>query len=230
MFRFATAASISVLLALAGAGDAEAQGQPGRVSLQLEGVMFQPQATGSVFDLAASELTLASDDFRHVRPGAEMAIRLYSRLWIMAGWSTGSTEVESSIRRQGTGSQVTRLDLENALLGGITLDLLPGKGAGSWRVSASGGAGQHAYRFEQRGTFPDAARPGSTLTGTFASEGEGTLLFGGLRVERLLTDRIGVSVGARYQWSEAEVGGDFRGFAPISLSGIGVSTGLRFNR
>jgi hypothetical protein len=31
-----------------------------------------------------------------------------------------------------------------------------------------------------------------------------------------------------YQWSEATVGGDYNGFDPISLSGLGISTGLAF--
>jgi hypothetical protein len=226
MSRFASVASFSILLAFAGASQVQAQSLSGRLSVQAEGVLFQPSAIGSVFDLASSELTLGSDDFRHVRPAVEVMFRVLPRVSALAGWSSGTKEVQSTIR-QGSGSQVTSLGLENALVAGIVLDLATWGEAGVWRATASAGYGQQSYSFEQRGTFPDASRPGSTLEGKFLTEGKGGLSFAGVRVERAVSNRVALTLGARYQWSEAEVSGDFRGFAPISLSGFGVSTGLR---
>jgi hypothetical protein len=229
MFRVASVVSFSLLVGLAGAVEAQAQDFMERLSLRVEGAVFQPKASGSVFDLATSELTLGSDDFRHVRPGAELQVRLHDRLSVLAGWSSGAREVESTIR-QGTGTQTTSLDLTNALVAGLDVVIATWGDSSAWRASTNMGVGRHAYRFEQRGTFPDASRPGATLQGSFLTEGSGDLAFLGARIERRVSERAAISLGARYQWSEAEVSGDYRGFAPLSLSGLGMSTGVRLNR
>jgi hypothetical protein len=206
--------------------DTHAQSAAGRLSLHLEGILFQPEASGSVFDLTASELGVEAKEYRHIRPSAEIGLRLHRRVSLIPGWSSGSQEVRSTAP-QGVASQLTNLEFRNAIWGGMGVHVASWGSSGQWRTEAVGGVGRQSYQFGQTGTFPDASRPGSTLDGAFLTQGKGYLQFAGLRLERALSPRLGISIGGRYQWSKAEVSGDYQGFPPISLSGFGVSTGLR---
>jgi hypothetical protein len=200
-----------------------------RVSLSVQGSLFQPAASGSVFDLARTELTLDQGDFRVLRVGAEATVRVHPKVSLVGGWSTGETEVSSGIRRTsvyGTGTQTTVLSLDPALRGGLLVELGRFGAEGEWTVATLVGVGRQGYQFTQTGVFPDASTPGSTFSADLASEGTGDLYFGELRLTRTLTDRLGVLVSLGYQSSEARVGGDYVGFDPISLSGLGISTGL----
>lgn len=221
-----------VCFGLWGAGAAATEGQTGegRFNIHVDGVLFQPAASGSVFDLAASELTLASKDYRHVRPSVEVSARVHPRVSVLAGWSTGSTEANSTSRQPlggGSANQTTTFEVSDAFIGGLVLHVGTFGSGGQWRADVLGGAGRQSYVFRQVGTFPDASQTGTTLQGDFLTQGSGDLAFVGVRLDRSLSQRVGLSVSSRYQWSEAEVGGDFAGFAPISLDGLGLGMGIR---
>lgn len=218
-------------LAFVGTLDAQQSTLASRLSVSVQGTLFQPSAAGSVFDLARSELTLSAADFRHVRLGAEAIFRAHPRFSVTAGWSTGETEIESSIRRAsiyGNGMQSTTLALDPAVTAGLAFDVARLGAEERWSILALAGAGRQGYQFRQSGTFPDSAAAGTTFQADLNTEGTGDLYYAELRVVRDLNQRLGLTLGARYQWSEAKVGGDYLGFDPISLSGLGITTGLRF--
>lgn len=219
-------AIFSLGLVLIAPSHMEAQAESGRLSIHVGGVLFQPDASGSVFELTASELAVGSSEYRHFRPSAEVAIRIHPRLSLMAGWSSGSKEIQSTVT-QGMASQATELTMNNTFTGGAVLHLARWGADGAWQLDALGGLGRQSYAFRQVGIFPDASRPGNTFSGAFFTDGKADLQFAGLRLDRAISRRLGVSAGVRYQWSEGEATGDYQGFAPISLSGFGVSTGVR---
>jgi hypothetical protein len=228
--RLAVAALIGIVTSLV-SSDLEAQeGRlASRLNVSVQGSVFQPSASGSVFDLARTELTLSQGDFRVARIGAEATLRVHPRVSVVGGWTTGERESSSTARRSaiyGPVTQTTKLSLDPALKGGILVELRRFGSDETWALATLVGAGRQGYRFEQSGVFPDASAPGTTFGADLMTEGTGDLYFGELRVTRELSGRLSALVGLGYQWSEATVGGDYLGFDPISLSGLGLSTGL----
>jgi hypothetical protein len=230
MRRFFLMAVVPTLMMLSATRPLEAQEQEGsRFSVTLQGGVFQPTASGSVFDLARTELTLGQSDFRVLRVGVEAAVRVHPKVSVVGGWSTGDTEASSSMRNSsvyGTGTQTTVLSLDPALRGGLLVELSRFGAEERWTLSTLVGVGRQGYQFTQTGVFPDASTPGSTFSADLATEGTGDLYFGELRLTRTLTARLGAVASMGYQWSEAPVGGDYVGFDPISLSGLGISAGF----
>jgi len=223
---FLISALLSMSAALVSPSSADGQSPSGRLSLHVDGVLFQPKASGSVFDLAESELGIRSSEYRHVRPSVEVALPVHPRLSLMGSWSSGSKEIQSTIH-QGIAPQSTHLRMENAFAGGLVLHLAHWGNDGVWRLDVLGGAGRQSFAFGQTGVFPDASSPGATFSGAFHTDGKADLQFAGLRLNRAISQRLGLSAGARYQWSEAEVSGDYQGFRPISLSGFGIAAGIQ---
>lgn len=197
------------------------------------GGVFQPRAQGSVFDVATSNLTLSRSDFRMERMGLNAAVRVRPRVYLLLGGEAGDTEATSFVRGAGAEEmalrQTTTLKMNTAYYGGIAADLLHST-SGSWLVQGLAGVGRSGYRFEQVGSFPDGAPSGGSFSDTLRTRGTGTTTFLGIRGIRTLNGPLALTVDLRGQRGEADVGGDYLDFSPISLSGIGLMVGvaLRF--
>jgi hypothetical protein len=90
-------------------------------------------------------------------------------------------------------------------------------------VGAGGGA--HWYKLTQQGDFVDFVDL-SVFTDLFQSSGwtPSAHVFGGADIK--MYKRLYLTVEARYQWADDDLGADWINFDPIDLSGFQLGTGI----
>lgn len=211
----------------------------GSVSLRVGA--SRPNATGSVFDFAAEQLTLGPNNYLGLAYAADVAFNLSPRAEIVLGVGVNKRRLGSSYRDWTDNNdkeieQQTRFDRAPVTVG-LRWNLLPAGRRVSrlaWVPSKvvpylAAGGGTMYWRFRQEGDFvdfQDNTRPvfraviedrGWTAAG-YAATG----LTVGLGAITSLNTEL------RYDVASAPLRGDFEGFSNIGLSGVGVTAGLAF--
>ena len=190
------------------------------------------------YDFVQRELTLDSGDFNTPGIAGDVSFQLAPRFDLVAGASWGRRTTRSEYRdfvdnnRQPI-EQQTRLT-QAAFTAGVRYELLErGRTISSlaWiprRVVpyVGGGGGILYYDLEQFGDFVDVA-DFSVFPDVLPSNGIAPTAYvnGGLDI--MLIKRLYLTVDGRYQWAAADLDeGAWRGFEPLDLSGVRISTGI----
>jgi hypothetical protein len=195
-----------------------------------------PQASGDLFSFLTSELTLEKKDFNAVAFAGDLSVRVAPRIDLQVGVGYASSEKRSEFQDwEGTDDlpveQTTRLR-RTPITGGLRYLLKErGRSVGEYAFVPSNiqpyvgvGAGVMFYQLEQNGEFVDF-ETFDIFAAELTSEGWGPLLqvFGGTD---LWLGRFGVTLDARYMWSNADLENDFEDFGKIKLNGLQLTAGL----
>lgn len=200
---------------------------------------MQARAGSDVFTFVQDQLTVRSRDFNAPAGALDLELAMTPRVWAVAGLEFSGSNGSSEYRRFLDNNrlpikQTTNLRQIN-LSGSVKFALTPrGREVSphAWIPSAvtpfvGVGGGLMHYSFTQDGDFVDLVDL-SVFTHTYDSSawGPSAHVFGGVDVKA--SRRFYVSGEARYLWSHADLGKDFSGFAPIDLSGLKLTGGIRY--
>lgn len=199
----------------------------------------QPSANSDVFDFVSKDLTVGRSDFLGAAFMADISVPLSQRLELQFSGGTSGRRANSEYRgfvdnndlpieQQTTFRRVP-------LAVGLKWNLLP---AGrqisrlAWVPSrivpyVAAGGGTMYYQFRQSGDFIDF-ETNDVFSSKLTSSGWGALGYGAAGATFNVNRSVGLITELRYDVSNASLGGDFGGFDPISLSGVGVTAGLQF--
>jgi hypothetical protein len=209
-------------------------------SVGVKGGLFQWRARGQLYDFTVDQFTADRSDFRGGDLGLEIGIWPTDRWGITLGVEGTSTTLNTEDRlwEEADGTpifQSTRVRQGPSVTVGARGFLLPrGESLSrfAWvpnRVApfVSAGAGYTGYAFEQEGDFVEETDEGALIFAErFESQGSAPILWLGGGTEVSLSPRLALTLEGRYQWGEDDLGGDFRRFEPIDLSGLRLSAGL----
>jgi hypothetical protein len=199
----------------------------------------QPSASSDVFDFVSKDLTVGRSDFLGMAFMADLSVPLSQRLELQFSGGTSGRRADSEyrgfvdnndlpIQQQTTFRRVP-------LAVGLKWNLLP---AGrqisrlAWVPSrvvpyVAAGGGASYYQFRQSGDFIDFAT-NDVFASNLKSSGWGALGYGAAGATFNMSRSVGLITEVRYDVSNASLRGDFQGFDPISLSGVGVTAGVQF--
>lgn len=209
-------------------------------SVGVKGGLFQWRAQGQLYDFTVDQFTADRSDFRGGDLGVEIGVWPTDRWGITLGMDGTSTTLHTEDREweEVDGSpilQSTRVRQGPSLSVGVRGFLLP-RGELLSRFAwvpnraapfVSAGVGYSSYSFEQEGDFVEDTDEGAFIfTERFESQGSAPTLWLGGGTEVSLSPRLALTLEGRYQWGEDDLGGDFRRFEPIDLSGLRLSAGL----
>ncbi len=198
----------------------------------------QPNARGGLFDFVSSDLTVAKRDYLGTNFVAGVNLARSERLEIEATIGVSGRRIPS-VYRDFVDNNDDEIEQETLLQRvplalGLRLNLVPAGRRVSqlvWVPSrlvpyVSAGAGATRYLFRQEGDFVNF-NTDEIFNSRMVTKGWGPLGY----VATGLTWNIGGggagwTVEARYDMSHASVSGDFVGFDPVSLSGIGITSGF----
>lgn len=227
--------------AQAGAGDGFLF-RPSAGSLTVHGGLAAPLATGGVFKLATTDLTLARSDFQAAQWGLDLAFSLGARGELVFGLERSSSRTPSESRdfveevngvdvpiRQTTTLQRTPLMVSYRY---HLADRGRRIGSVAWVPArfvpfVSGGIGVMKYRFEQTGDFVDRQTLNifyDRLTSTAWTK----VLLGGAGAQYSLNERYHLTGELRYLHANGSgdmPNGDFSGYN-VNLSGFSTLLGL----
>jgi opacity protein-like surface antigen len=197
-----------------------------------------PNAGSDIFSFVTSDLTLRRKDFGSFAYGFDFAFRVTPRVDVVLTTDMGGMDKKSEFREWQDNSghpieQVTSFGHAAIMLSGkyylrpygrtlSRLAWIPARFA-PW---VSAGVGLTHYSFKQDGDFIDFKANNHVFHDTFESSdwGKSGQISGG--VDWNLNHRFALTTQARYFFGKGDLGIDFSGFAPIDLSGPGISTGL----
>ena len=221
---------------LAQSGDGYLLKQP-RVTLKFEsGYAFQ-QTNSDIFDFVIAEHTLQGSDFNAPYFGAELGIRMSEQLDLTMAVGFQESSQQSEFRDWVDQdnlpiTQVTGLSQVPATIGLKYYPVPRGRSIGrfAWvprtMVPFIGGSiGIVSYDFEQFGDFIDYDTF-DVFYDDFFSGGETFLARASAGLNISVGPQFLFSVEGRYNWAEANMGGDYFGFEPIDLDGFQVIGGL----
>lgn len=236
---------LGAVAALGAAAPAAAQPSNGfllgapSASLTVRGGYSNATASGQPFTLVTQQLTLGRGDFASPALGADLGIRVASRLDVLVSVSFMQSSAGSEFREflrsnDAPITQTTRFQRVPLQLG-VRGYLLPaGESVGTlawiprrlapW-VAVTGGLTH--YRFEQNGDFVDS-RTLNIFPETFKSSGWAPSAQAVAGLDVSLTPRFAVTVDGRYLYAQGSLGQDFRNFPSndINLSGLTGNVGL----
>ena len=197
-----------------------------------------PNAGSDIFSFVTSDLTLRRKDFSAFSYGFDVSFRVTPRVDVVLTTDMSGMDKKSEFREWQDNSghpieQVTSFGRTSIMLSrkyyvrpyGRTLSRLawvPARFA-PW---VSAGVGLTHYSFKQDGDFIDFKANNRVFHDTFTSADWGKSGQISAGVDWNLNHRFALTTQARYLVGTADLGIDFSGFAPIDLSGPGVSTGL----
>lgn len=197
-------------------------------------------AGSDLFSFVTKELTLQQSDFGSFAVGGDLAVSLTPRVDLIVSVDNDGMSRKSEYRQWQDNSgnpieQVTSFSRFTLAASGRYYLMPKGRSLGrfAW-VPASiapwlgAGVGRTLYHLRQDGDFIDFGKGNSVFGDTFASSQWSTtgLVSGG--VDWSLSPGVSVTTQAKYLFGRAGLGTDFAGFAPLDLSGPGVSAGLTF--
>jgi hypothetical protein len=215
-----------------------------RYTLTLRSGLFSLRANdapGTFFDVTTENFTADRSDFRSLQLGAELAVALNPRLDLTLAFDGGSVDVnhESRIFEEVDGTpifQSTRIRSGPAAQIGLRGYVLPrGEQLSSlaWvptRVApfVGAGVGYGGYDVRQWGDFAFTTDEGDFIQyDDLTGSGGAGLLYASGGADVSLRRNLALTLEARYQWSESELGGDFRFSDPtLDLSGLRLTAGL----
>jgi hypothetical protein len=195
-------------------------------------------AGSDIFSFVTSDLTLRRKDFGSFSYGFDLALRAHPRVDIVLSTDVSGMNKKSEFREWQDNSgnpieQTTSFSRSAIMLSGkyyfrpygrtlSRLAWIPARYA-PW---VSAGIGFTHYGFKQDGDFIDSKANNKVFYDTFESSdwGKGGQVSAG--IDWNLNHRFALTTQARYLFGKADLGIDYSGFAPIDLSGAGVSTGL----
>lgn len=230
-----------VLPAAARAQDGFLFGVP-RGTLSLRGGFASAAATGQLFDFVTDSLSLERKDFGGLALAADLAITTaYPRMSVVLGAGYQSASAASDYRNwfDADDQPITQnTEFKRVpVTAGLRFYLTdPGRNIGSlaWvpqpvALHVGGGAGATWYRFQQEGSFIDFTDPDlPVFDERYQTSGWGPTAYGAAGIDVALGARWALNVDARYSYAKATVGGDFRGFDRIDLSGLSTTAGITF--
>lgn len=222
--------------AFAQSGDGYLLKKP-RMTLKFEtGYAFQ-QTNSDIFDFLVEEHTLDGSDFNAPFFGAELGIRMSERLDLTLALGFQESSQQSEFREWVDQddlpiTQVTGLSQLPATVGVKFFPFPRGRSIGrlAWvprGVSPffGGSVGLVAYDFEQFGDFIDYDTL-DVFYDDFFSEGQAFLARTSAGVNVSVGPQFLFSLEGRYSWAQANMEGDYFGFAPIDLDGFQLIGGL----
>ncbi len=220
-------------------GDGYLFHQP-RATFTLRGGYSQPDAKGDVFEHAIRNLTLDRNSFGAFDVGAEIGIRLVSRLSLQLGGSFSQRSVDSEMRywidNNDQPIQQTTTVMRAPVTAGLRFDLLSaGRSVGRLAYIPSrftpyvaGGVGFMNYKFRQAGSFKDD-NSDSVFDTTLETSGRTGVAYGAVGADISLTPTLALTTAARYESAHTRPAGySFGGFNRIDLSGVTATVGLTF--
>jgi hypothetical protein len=228
----------SQLSGQAGGGDGYLFKAP-TVSWSIRGGVAQPRASSDLFTFVSERLTVDRADFAGISLASDLSFRVRSRLDVVVGAAISTREVRSEYR--------DFVDLDDApieqrttfrripMTAGLKLHLRPdGRSVGrlAWvpaRLApyVAAGGGVMYYVFKQDGDFVDFQTLDVFPT-TLRSSDVSAMAYGALGGTFSMTPRIGLNTELRYDYARSALGTDFKDFAALDLSGVGVTAGLLF--
>lgn len=253
--RHAPARRVPALLALATlalaslapaarVGAQDVHGGPGYLfqfptgSFTVRGGFQAPMAGSDLFSDATSLLTLRRRDFGGFSGGLDVSGFMTPHLELSLGLDVERRTAGSEYRKWefDDGSPIrqrTTFERTPILLSVRWYPVAPGDQIGrfAWiprRVVPFVGAGVGAmhYTFQQEGDFVDFDNGNRVFASQLTSSGWTWAAGASAGVQVSLTRLAVLTTQVRTTWSRAPLGRDFRGFQPIDLSGLSLTTGL----
>ena len=189
------------------------------------------------FDFVTERLTLDRRDFTGAGIAGDVAIAVSRRVDVVVGIDYARSSANSEFRdfvdndRQPI-EQSTILE-HAALTAGVRVALTErGRSLSSlaWiprRVvpHVGGGAGMLWYGVEQYGDFVDFEDL-SVFTDVLSSDGWTPAAYAAAGVDFHVTRRLYLAVDGRYLWAAPDLRAPWRGFEPLDMSGLRLSTGI----
>lgn len=201
----------------------------------------RPNATGSVFDFAADQLTLGPNQYLGLAYAADVVFNLTPRAEVVIGVGLNKRRLGSEYRDWVDNDdkeieQQTRFDRAPVTVG-LRWNLLPAGRKVSrlaWVPNkvvpyVAAGGGTMYWRFRQEGDFvdfQDNTRP--VFRAIIEDRGWTAAGYAATGVTWGLGTITSLNTELRYDLASAPLRGDFEGFNNIGLSGVGLTAGLAF--
>jgi opacity protein-like surface antigen len=212
-------------------------GRP-RIAIAVKGGWLFAATGSDIYDFVTTRLTLSKSSFNTPVIGGELSVALGDRVDVVAGLDGARSKTASEYRdfvdnRQQPIEQSTTRQ-EYGVSATARLALVP-RGRRISRFAwiprtlapyVGAGAGAVKYRFEQAGSFVDAVTL-KVFDDDFQSAGWAPSVHALAGADLRVFRRMYLTFEGRYTWSKATLSEDFVGFAPISLAGFRVSSGLQ---
>jgi len=212
---------------------------PPRFSVGIRGGWAINRSDGEIFDFLTETLTLDRSAFDGFAAAIDCSWQLMPWLDIAVGLELNNRTTSSKFRgfvdefgdpaEQET--SFTQLPLT------LSVKLFPfdrGRRVGqyAWIPAAfvpyfGGGVGATWYQLKQTGEFVDSEEM-EVFEDVFTSEGWAFAGHAFVGFEVKFTKRVGLVLEGRYYWASAEIGGSFKGFAPIDLNGARAMAGFNY--
>ena len=212
---------------------------PPHATFSIRGGFARPSASSDVFSFVTERLTVDRGDFGGLSIVTDLAIRVHSRVDLLAG--TGlSTRVARSEYRNFVDNDDLPIEQRTTfrripITAGLKVHLRPEGRAVSklaWvpaKLSPyiAAGGGMMYYVFKQDGDFVDF-RTLDVFSTSLRSTDISAMGFGALGTTYSLTTHVGLNAELRYEQARGNLSADFRDFSPIDLSGVGLTAGFLF--
>lgn len=212
-------------------------------SITVRGGYQAPAIRSDIFSFAGDLLTLDRQKLSGAAWGADLGGSFNDR-WeflLSVDWFTRSAETEyrrfDELLSSGQRRPITqRNDFRRLpVTVGLRYNLRPAGeriGQFAWLPNRVvpflvGGVGGSFHRFRQVGDFIDFNRGNSIFYDEYESSGWGLIGYGGAGLDVSLSSIVSLSTQLRAVVGNSSMGPDFRGFQPIDLSGLVLTTGIR---
>ena len=195
-------------------------------------------AGSDLFSQITSDLSLKRSDFGSFGYGADLAFALRPRLDLVVSGDFSGMEKKSDFREwqdiSGKPIEQTTSFSRQSVTASLKYYLMSnGRTLGkfAWVPAryapwVSAGVGRTYYDFKQKGDFIDFKNNNKVFTDTFTSAAWGNTAQLAAGIDWSINQRFALTSQAKYLWGKADLGLDFKGFAPIDLSGVGITGGL----
>lgn len=210
-----------------------------RGSVGIRGGWFARRADSDWYTFVSNELTIEEGAFSGPLIALDVAAAVAPRVEVVLGVDFTQRSVESEYRDFVDNDRLPiaqRTELRGTSLSGSVRLALTDRGRQVGRFAwvprtvvpyVGAGGGVSWFELKQFGDFVDF-RDLDIFTDAFESTGWTPIAhaFGGADVT--LHRRLLLTVEARYQWASGDLGADWIDFEPLDLSGLQVTTGIRF--
>lgn len=211
---------------------------PPRATVTLRAGYAGANAGSDIFSFVTSQLTVNHSDFGAFAIAADLAIPVASRFDLVFSVDNSARSKKSEYREWQDNSgnpieQSTSFSRLTFSASGRYYLLPPGRSLGrlAWIPSRyapwiSAGIGRTAYHFDQAGDFVDFNNGNSVFPDSFGASQWATTGEVAAGVDWSLNQLFALTTQAKYLFGKADLQGDYSGFGPIDLSGVGLSAGL----